>query len=66
MSFEIHKNGRSEKLVQIFIGHSMHSSRPLEYLHKWLIVFFVASEICLELEQQSVPRGQTLYVLSLF
>jgi len=66
MSFEIHKNGRSEKMVQIFIGHSTHSSRPLKYPHKWLTVFFVASEICLELEQCSVCRGQTLCVLALF
>jgi len=62
MSFEMHKNDRSEKMVQIFICHSTHSSRPLKYLHKWLTVFFVASEICLELKQWSVCRGWTLCV----
>ena len=51
------------ELVQIFIGHSTHSRRPLKYLQKWLTVFFVASEICLELEQWSVCRGQTLCVI---
>jgi len=64
MSFEIHKNGRSEKMVQIYIGHSTHSSRPLKYLHEWLTVFFVASEICLELEQRSVHMGRTLCVIT--